>query len=118
MPSSTHSNKILSYRYKPPGEKHDQYYEAKIQIRPFDESVIRFVIDQIDNNDKVRISKTTQLKTGVDIYVSSRKFATSLGKKLKTKYKEGKVLVTKTLFSRNRQTSKNIYRVTVLFRLN
>ncbi len=118
MPSSTHSNKVLSYKYKPPGDKHEQYYEAKIQIRPFDEQAIRFVIDQIDNNDRVRISKTTQLKTGVDIYVSSRRFATSIGKKLKTKFKGGKLLVTKTLFSRNRQTSKNIYRVTVLFRLN
>ncbi|MBT3866045.1 hypothetical protein HOF78_03015 [Candidatus Woesearchaeota archaeon] len=118
MRSSTRSSKVLSYKYKPPGDKHEQYYEAKIQLRPFDESLIRFVIDQIDNSGRVRISKTAQIKTGVDIYVSSRRFATSLGKKLKMKFKGGKLVVTKTLFSRNRQASKNIYRVTVLFRLN
>ncbi|MDP3917019.1 MAG: NMD3-related protein [Nanoarchaeota archaeon] len=117
MPSSTqHSN--ITYREKPPGDKHIDYYEAKIQIRPYNEEVIRYVINGIDNNEKVRISKVIELKTGVDIYVSSRKFATSIGKKLRAKFKEGKILVTKTLFSKNRQTSKNIYRVTVLFRLN
>ncbi len=118
MPSSTLSNKALTYKYKPPGDKHENYYEAKIQIRPKDEQAIRFVIDLIDNNDRVRISKVVELKAGVDFYVSSRKFAAVIGKKLKARFKEGKVLVTKTLFSRNKQTSKNIYRVTVLFRLN
>ncbi len=122
MPSSSLSNKsrskVLTYRYKPPGEKHDQYYEAKLQLRPFDETMIRFVIDQIDENNKARIAKAVELKTGVDLYLSSRKFAAVLGKKLKKKYPAGKVLVTKTLFGQNKQTSKIIYRVTVLFRLN
>ena len=117
MPSSTLPNKVLKYRYKPPGDKHENYYEAKIQLRPFNEELIRFVINAIDKNDKIRISKVTQLKTGVDIYVSSRKVAAIIGKKLKKHFRGGKLLVTKTLFSRDRQTSKNIYRVTVLFRL-
>tara|TARA_Y100000310_G_scaffold345198_1_gene462593 strand:- start:4134 stop:4490 length:357 start_codon:yes stop_codon:yes gene_type:complete len=118
MPSSIQSDKILSYQYKPPGDKHEDYWEAKIQLRPFDEELIKYVIKEINNSDRVRIAKLKKIKTGVDIYVSSRKFATSLGKKLKKRFKGGKLLVTKKLFSRNRQTSKNIYRVTVLFRLN
>tara|TARA_Y100000310_G_C20465682_1_gene707540 strand:+ start:313 stop:669 length:357 start_codon:yes stop_codon:yes gene_type:complete len=118
MLSSIHSNKLLKYTYKPPGDKHENYYEAKIQLRPFNEELIRFVIDTIDKNNKVRISKVIQLKTGIDIYLSSRKFATIIGKRLKNHYKNGKLLVTKTLFSRDRQTSKNIYRVTVLFRID
>lgn len=117
MPSFTHSSEI-TYKNKPPGDKHIDYYEAKFQIRPFNEEVIRYIINEIDNNNKVRISKVVELKTGIDIYLSSRKFATSFGKKLKAKFKDGKLLITKTLFSKNRQTSKNIYRVTVLFRLN
>ncbi|MBT4577081.1 hypothetical protein HOM13_03290 [Candidatus Woesearchaeota archaeon] len=122
MPSSSRSSKPLSkaltYRYKPPGDKHENYFEAKLQLRPYDESMIRFAIDQIDNNNKVRIAKVVELKTGVDFYLSSRKFAAMMGKKLKKKFPGGKVLVTKTLFGQNKQTSKIIYRVTVLFRLN
>jgi NMD protein affecting ribosome stability and mRNA decay len=118
MPSSTKCSDLLKYKYKPPKDKHEHYYEAKIQLRPLDEELIKFVIAQIDDSDRVRISKTAKLKTGVDIYVSSRKFATSLGKKLKKRFKSGKLVVTKTLFSKNKQTSKDIYRVTVLFRLN
>jgi len=117
MPNSTTSKKEIKYNYKPPIDTHDQYYEAKIQLRPYNEKILKYVLNEIDNNKKVRISKTQKLKTGVDIYVSSRKFATSLAKKMKKKFKPKNVLVTKTLFSRNRQTSKDIYRVTVLFRL-
>lgn len=118
MPNSTLLANPLTYKYKPPMGKHELYYEAKIQIRPFDENVIRFVVSMIDNNSKVRIARVEELKTGVDIYVSSRKFAAIIGKKLKVKFKNGKLLVTKALFSKNRQTSKDIYRVTVLFRLD
>ncbi|MBT3262040.1 hypothetical protein HN992_02975 [Candidatus Woesearchaeota archaeon] len=118
MPNTTPSNDALKYKYKPPGDKHENYWEAKLQLRPYDEEMIKFVINQIDNNDRVRIMKVLELKTGIDLYLSSRKFAAILGKTLKKKYKDGKILVTKSLFSRNKQTSKNIYRVTVLFRLN
>ena len=117
MPNSTTSKEEIKYRDKPPINTHDQYYEAKIQLRPFNEKLIKYVLNEIENNQKVRISKIQKLKTGVDIYVSSRKFATSLAKKMKKKFKPKKILVTKTLFSRSRQTSKDIYRVTVLFRL-
>ena len=118
MPSSTQYPDVLSYKYKPPMNKHELYYEAKIQLRPFSEEVIRFVIDAIDANDQVRISSIEKIKTGVDIYLSSRKFAAIIGKRLKSRFKEGRLLVTKTLFSKDRQTSKDIYRVTVLFRMN
>ncbi len=116
MPNSTTSDDVLSFKYKPPGDKHEHYYEAKIQVRPRDNEVIRFIINAVNENNRVRISKILEIKTGVDIYVSSRKFATMIGKKLKMRFKDGKLVVTKTLFSRNRQASKNIYRVTVLFR--
>jgi len=118
MPNSIPLNEIIKYKQKPPGEKHAQYFEAIFQIRPINEDVIRFLINAVDNDNKVRIAKIMHLKTGIDVYLSSRKFATAIGKKMKARFKGGKLLVTKTLYSRNRQSSKNIYRVTVLFRLN
>ncbi len=118
MPSSTLSSNALNYRYKPPKDKHALYWEAKIQLRPLNEELIRIVIAMIDKRDDVRIARIELLKTGIDIYLSSRKFAAIIAKRLKLRYKTGKVLVTKQLFSRSRQTSKDIYRVTVLFRLN
>jgi NMD protein affecting ribosome stability and mRNA decay len=118
MPSSTISKETTKYKYKPPINTHEDYYEAKIQLRTTDEKLIRYVIDEIDKSNRVRISKVIKLKTGIDIYVSSRKFATSLAKKAKKRFNGAKTLVTKTLFSRNKQTSKDIYRVTVLIRLD
>jgi NMD protein affecting ribosome stability and mRNA decay len=118
MPNSIVSKETIKYKYKPPMGTHENYYEAKIQIRPADEPLIRYIINEIDNNGRVRIIKIMKLKTGIDIYVSSRKFATSIAKKAKKKFNCSKTLVTKTLFSKNKQTSKDIYRVTVLIRLD
>ena len=92
------------------------YYEAIIQLRPKDEEVLHFIIDEVEKRKEVFISEVKPCKTGYDIYVSSQKFARALGKKLKDRFK-GVLKITKTLFSRDRQTSKTLYRATVLFRL-
>ena len=93
------------------------YYEGILQLRNPNEEVINFVRNQFKNNEKVWIAKQEKLKTGIDLYVSSNKFLLSLGKKLKKSFK-GELKTSRKLHSRNRVTSKNIYRVTVLFRLS
>ena len=95
---------------------HKDYYEAIIQLRPYKKEVLDFVRNKIAKRKNVFISKETELKTGIDLYISSQKFARALGKKLKKSFK-GELKTTRKLFSRNRQTSKDIYRVTVCFRL-
>ncbi len=94
----------------------DQYFEAKIQLRPYDKEVFDYIMREIDKRKGVFVSKIDELKTGVDIFMSDQRFARRLGKMLKDKYK-GELKITRTLFSQDKLTSKLIYRGTVLFRL-
>jgi len=97
-------------------EKHAMYYEAIIQLRPADQKVFEYVHKFIENRNDCFISRQEKLKTGVDIYISSKHVAMAIGKKLKSTF-PGELKLSRTLYSRSRQTSKDIYRVTVLFRL-
>jgi len=62
------------------------------------------------------INKTERLDDGYDLYVTNKKIALTLGKELQEQY-GGEFKASPQLFSRNKQTSKNIYRVNVLVRL-
>jgi len=94
----------------------DQYFEAKIQLRPFNQEVFDFVMKNIEKRKGVFVSKIDELKTGVDIFMSDQKFARRLGKMLKDRFK-GTLKITRTLHTQDKMTSKLIYRGTVLFRL-
>jgi len=95
---------------------HSEYYEGILQLRNPNEEVINFIRNQFKNNEKVWIAKQEKLKTGIDLYVSSNKFLLRLGKKLKKSFK-GELKVSRKLHSKDRMTSKTIYRVTVCFKL-
>jgi len=97
-------------------DKSPDYFEGVLQIRNPNEEVMNFIENQFKNNDKVWISKEIKLKTGMDYYVSSNRFLKQLGKKLKKSFK-GELKLSKKLFTRNHLTSKEVYRGTVLFRL-
>ena len=94
----------------------DQYYEAKLQLRPADKKVLDFVYDLIDKS-KVLISKEVRLKTGIDLYLTSKDFMLMvLRKRLKKKFK-GEFKVSRSLYGRQRSTGRIVYRHTLLFRL-
>ncbi|MAG78020.1 hypothetical protein CL616_01505 [archaeon] len=94
----------------------DLYFEANIQLRPYNKEVFEWIMKQIDKRKGVFVSKLVEYKTGIDIYISDQRFARRLGKKLKDTFK-GELKITRTLFSQDKMTSKLIYRGTVLFRL-
>ena len=93
-----------------------QYFEGILQLRNPNEEVLNFISNQFKRNEKVWIAKQERLKTGIDLYISSNKFLLALGKKLKKSFK-GELKTSRKLHTKNRLTSKNVYRVTVLFRL-
>ena len=95
--------------------RHDGYYEAVIQIRPRDKEILNYVRNQIRKKKGVQISKEEFFKYGIDIYVTDQKFARNLGQKLKKAFK-GELKITKSIHTKNRQTSREVYRGTVLFR--
>jgi len=88
-------------------EKHAEYYEAILQIRPANNEVLGFVLDLIENRNDVKV------------YITNQKFARgTLAAQLKRKYKDAEVTITKSLYGRHKMTSRLVYRATVLFRLN
>lgn len=94
----------------------DQYFEAKFQLRPYDENVLKFVYNLIDKGN-VLISKEVKSKTGIDLYLTSKKFMIMILQKQLRKHFEGEFKLTRSLFGVDRKTSKQLYRSTLLFRL-
>lgn len=95
-------------------DRHAGYYEAIIQLRPATFEIVTFIKSQC-RKKKEAVTKTAKLKTGMDLYITSQKFARSLGPKLKKQF-GGELKITKKVHSKDRQTSKTIYRATILFR--
>ena len=93
-----------------------EYYESKLQLRPYNEEVLDYVKKRIKNRNDVSIAKEIKVKTGVDLFLTSNKFALILGKQLKKSFK-GEVKTSRKLFSMSKITSKQLWRVTVCFRL-
>ncbi len=99
-------------------DRHAEYYEAIVQIRPAKKEVLDFIFELISARNDVTVSKIEELKTGCDIYLSNQKFARgTLAKQLKKKYKNSKVIISKALYGQHKMTSKLVYRATILFRL-
>ena len=95
-----------------------EYFEGVLQLREVNQEVINFCLNDIAKHKHkggIFFSKTEDVTNGIDMYCSSNKYLINLGKKLKKRFK-GEQKTTARLFSKNKQTSKDVYRVTVLFR--
>ena len=97
--------------------KPDQYFEATIQLRNPNEEGFNCVVNAVKKRKDVHIAKIVKAKNGIDIFISSQRFARTIGKRLKKSFK-GELKESKKLFGVNRQKSKQIYRGTVLFRFD
>ena len=99
-------------------DRHSEYYEAILQIRPAKKEVLDFVLDLVEKRNDVKISKINELKTGFDVYLTNQKCARgALATQLKKKFK-GKLIISKSLYGQDKLTSRLVYRATVLFRLD
>jgi len=94
---------------------HAKYFEGTLQLRDTTEEVHQYVYDITRADDKAIISNEKRVRGGMDLFFSSMHYLQALGKKLKQKF-PGELKITKKLFSQSRETSKVLYRVTVLFR--
>ena len=99
---------------KQPEIQHAAYFEATLQLRFVDQHVVNFVYEDIE---KKGISATREKfeQNGLDVSVDSKKYAQQLGKALQEKF-GGLLKTTARIFTRDRQSSKDVYRVTVLFK--
>jgi len=98
-------------------DKPPTYFEAIIQLRNPNDEMRRFIINQVRKRKNAFIAKTLELKTGVDYYISDQRFARALGNRMKKSF-NGELKTSRKLHTRNNQTSRNVYRVTVCFRMD
>ncbi|MBL7054224.1 hypothetical protein ISS05_00535 [Candidatus Woesearchaeota archaeon] len=94
---------------------HKDYFEGILQLRDPNEEVFEFIQNQIEKRSDVFITKALKVNNGIDLYITSQKYLQALGKKLKKHFK-GELKISSKLHTKSRQTSKNLYRVSVLFR--
>ncbi|MBI2574285.1 hypothetical protein HYV82_00170, partial [Candidatus Woesearchaeota archaeon] len=95
----------------------NKYYESVLQLRSLREDIAAFVESEISRSRSkgVFVSSRERVKDGIDYYLSSNKFAVGLGRKLRKRF-SGYLKVSRRIFSRDRQTSRDLYRITVLYR--
>jgi NMD protein affecting ribosome stability and mRNA decay len=96
-------------------EKHIMYFEGVLQLRGCTDEVIDWAHDEIIRAGKARIAKAKEVKGGVDIYLSSQHYMQSLGRQLQQRF-GGIVKITGRLYTRDKMTSRDVHRMTVLFK--
>ncbi len=101
---------------KPSGsvQHHVNYFEAVLQLRNITQAVADFVSEQLEHN-KIGVSKIKRHANGMDMQISSRQFASKLGKMLQHTF-GGMVKRSARIFTTDRMSMKSVWRVTVLFK--
>ncbi len=97
-----------------------QYYEAILQLRINDKKIINHILKELNEKmekRKVFSNKQIKQKNGIDIYITDMNFAKAFVKELKKRY-GGEIKISRKIHTRDRQTSRDVYRLTVLYRLN
>ena len=92
------------------------YFEGILQLRNVSSEVIEFAIKEIEKNEKTNIAKIKKVTNGIDIYMSPQKLLRSIGNKLQSHF-GGQLTVSTKLHTKSRVTSKDLYRVNMLFRM-
>ena len=92
-----------------------QYFQGVLQLRNPNEEVFKLIKNQLKKRPDVWIAKEEKQKNGTDLYFSSNRFLLALGKRIKKSYK-GELKISKKIHTRNKMTSRDVYRMTVLFR--
>ncbi len=92
-----------------------QYYTAKLQLRNPPEGVIEEIKKYLEGKEKkgIAINKIEETPRGPDLYLTHKTAAQQLGEKLIRKF-GGTKKESEQLFSRDRQTSKELYRLNVV----
>jgi NMD protein affecting ribosome stability and mRNA decay len=91
------------------------YFEGVLQLRNPTHEINEFIDEALAKKGDVFITKRKKVKDGVDCWITSQHFLQVLGKKLQQKF-GGEMKLSSTLFSRSRQTSRDIFRINILYR--
>lgn len=97
-------------------ERHQDYFEGILQLRHVTPEALAFAKQKVMQRPQVSITKEKVVRGGVDLYLTSRTFLKTLAVAVQKQF-GGTLSMSPTLYSRDRQTSKDIYRLTVLLKL-
>ena len=94
------------------------YFAGTLQIRNPNEKVKNYIQEAMNSAKKrgVFITKTKELKNGVDYYLTDNGFAVKLGKELQNKF-GGELKTSAKLHTKDKMTSREVHRLSVLLRL-
>ncbi len=100
-------------------ETNEQYFEGILQLRNHNEEVLVEIDKRLEKvaSKGISVSKVKKVKNGVDLYFNNKKYIQKLGQELQKKF-GGILKVSPKLFSRDKQSGKELYRVNVLLRLH
>ena len=96
--------------------RHEGYFEGILQLRNIDYNILEFAIKQIEKKENASVGKVKKVVNGFDVYMAPQTFLRSLGNKLQNQF-HGQLIISKKLHTKNRLTSKEVYRVNALFRM-
>ena len=108
------NNKQSKIEKKKPKLARPNYYQGILQLRDVNDEIYDFVYNLLSKREDVAVTKTVKYPNGMDLYITSQKFITIMGKKLKESF-GGELKVTSRLHTRSR-TGKDLFRVTALYR--
>lgn len=97
------------------GEKPKDYFEGIMQLRSVSDEAVDWLYDEIHRAGRAWVAKVKEVAGGIDVYLSSQHYMQALGRQLQRRF-GGILKITSRLHTRNTLTSKDIHRVTVLFR--
>ncbi len=113
------SNIILIKEKKPKikteNSKHPEYFEGQLQMRNINQEILNYVQKRITNAKENVPTVVHHSEYNIDYSVSSRKLIHQIGVELKNKF-GGTVKEAAQLFSHDNLSSKNIYRLNVLYK--
>ncbi len=94
-----------------------QYFQGIIQLRNPNEAIIDFLRRELAANrhKHIFVGQEKKVKNGIDLYVSSNKFAINVGRKMYNAF-GGVLKINEKIHTLDRQSGKDLYRVSVLFR--
>lgn len=95
---------------------HDKYFEGILQLRNHNKEIADFIRYEAAKESQI-ISKEEKVSNGIDFYFVSKKYLRTLGYKLQRTF-SGELKSSARLHTRNRQTSKEVYRLHILFRVS
>lgn len=92
------------------------YFQGILQLRNPTPELIGWVEHTVKKDNKASITFSTSVAGGVDMYFSSQTYLRAIGKKIAARF-IGELKSSRKLWTLDKVTSKEIYRVYVMFKL-